>query len=73
MPKHDVIFKIPERTLGKADVMFIVKQDKKILGTLAVSNGSLVWYPTGTTYGCKMSWAKIDKLMKDNATRVEKR
>ena len=38
---HDVRFSIPERALGKADVEFIVKEDGAVLGTLAVSNGSI--------------------------------
>jgi hypothetical protein len=45
MAKHDVSFSIPERALGKADVQFVLKQDGSVLGTLAVSNGSIVWFP----------------------------
>jgi len=41
MAKHDVYFNIPQRALGKADVEFQVKQDGVVLGTLAVSNGSI--------------------------------
>jgi len=73
MAKHDVIFSIPQRALGKADVEFQVKQNGSVLGTLAVSSGSIVWFPKSTTYGLKMSWSKFDKLMQDEATRFEKR
>jgi len=73
MAKHDVFFNIPQRALGKADVEFQVKRDGSILGTLAISNGSIVWFPRGTTYGLKMGWAKFDKLMQDEASRFEKR
>ncbi|HEY0682597.1 MAG TPA: hypothetical protein VGD45_09710 [Steroidobacter sp.] len=73
MAKHLVSFSIPERELGRADVQFLVKQDETLLGTLAVSNGSLVWFPKGTTYGCKMGWSKFDSVMKEYATRFEKR
>jgi hypothetical protein len=73
MAIHDVSFSIPERALGKADVTFVVKQNGAVLGTLAVSNGSVVWFPKGTTYGCKMSWSKFDRTMQDEATRVEAR
>ncbi len=45
MATHDVSFSIPERSLGKADVEFVIKRDGAILGTLAVSNGSVVWFP----------------------------
>lgn len=73
MAKHDVSFTIPERSLGKADVSFSVKQDGSMLGTLAISNGSLVWFPKGTTNGCKMSWTRFDRLMQEEARRTEKR
>ena len=38
-----------------------------------VSNGSVVWFPKGTTYGLKVGWAKFDEIMKDKATKFEKR
>jgi len=73
MAKHDVDFSIPDRPLGRADVEFVVKRDKKIQGTLRISNGSLVWFPKGTSYGLKMGWIKFDKMMQESATRCEKR
>ena len=73
MAKHDVSFSIPQRALGKADVKFLVKRDGAVHGTLEVSNGSLVWFPKGTSYGLKVGWAKFDEIMKKNATRFEKR
>lgn len=73
MAKHDVSFNIPQRALGKADVEFLVKRDGAVLGTLAVSNGSLVWFPKGTTYGLKVGWKKFNDIMQESATRFEKR
>jgi hypothetical protein len=73
MAKHDVFFNIPQRPLGKADVEFIIKSNDSILGTLAVSNGSIVWFPRGTTNGFKVSWSQFDDLMQSGATRFEKR
>ncbi|MCX5718229.1 MAG: hypothetical protein NTW44_08035 [Nitrospirae bacterium] len=74
MAKHDVLFNIPQRSLGKADVEFLIKRNGVVLlGTLAVSNGSLVWFPKKTSYGYKMGWDKFGKLMEDKAPRVEKR
>ena len=73
MAKHDVSFNVPPRPLGKADVSFQVKRDGAILGTLKISNGSVVWFAKGTTYGLKMGWTRFDEMMKDNARRVEKR
>lgn len=73
MAKHDVSFSIPERVLGKADVEFVVKRDGSVLGTLAISNGSVVWFPKGTTYGLKVGWKRFDEMMQAGARRVEKR
>jgi hypothetical protein len=73
MAKHDVTFDIPPRALGKADIKFQVKCDGSILGTLAISNGSLVWFPKNTTNGLKMGWHRFDEMMQENAGRLERR
>jgi hypothetical protein len=73
MATHQVHFSIPSRELGKADIEFKVWQDDKLLGTLAVSKGAVVWFPSGTTYGHKMTWSKFDALMKERGTGVESR
>lgn len=73
MARHDVSFEIPTRKLGKSDVTFQVKADGALIGTLTVSNGSVVWFPRGTSYGCKMGWKRFDKVMQERATRTEKR
>jgi hypothetical protein len=73
MAKHSVSFSIPKRALGKADVQFLVKRDGSTLGTLAVSNGSVVWFPKGTTYGLKTGWLTFDRMMRGSAARFEKR
>lgn len=73
MAIHDVSFSIPKRILGKSDVKFVVKQDGSVLGTLEISNGSIVWFPKKTSYGYKMGWGKFDREMQEAATRFEKR
>lgn len=73
MAKHEVTVEMPPRPLKRQDVSFLVKQDGVTLGTLKVSNGSIVWFAKGTTYGCKMGWSRFDKLMRETATRVEAR
>ena len=73
MAKHDVQFEVPARPLGRADASFVVKRDGAVLGTLTVSNGSVVWFPKGTSYGCKVGWKRFDELMREHATRPERR
>ena len=73
MAKHDVSFEVPRRPLGRADVQFSIKADGVVLGTLTVSNGSVVWFPKGTSNGYKVGWKKFDQLMQDHASRTERR
>ena len=73
MAKHDVSFNIPQRSLGKTDIEFIVRVDGEAFGKLAVSNGSLVWFPRLSRKGRKMSWKRFDELMQENTGRRERR
>ncbi len=66
-------FQFHNAPLGRADVEFLIKRDGKVHGTLAISNGSVVWFPKGTSYGLKTGWAKFEKLMLKNAVRFERR
>ena len=58
---HTVKFTIPERDLGNVDAEFSVTHGKSKLGTLKVS---VVWVPTGFTYGHKITWKDFDAFMK---------
>jgi hypothetical protein len=73
MARHDVTVDMPPRPLKRQDVLFNVKRDGSTYGTLKVSNGSVVWFPSGTTFGYKMGWGKFDEMMRANATREERR
>lgn len=73
MAKHDVSFNVPQRSLGKADINFFVKRDGAFFGKLAISNGSIVWFPKGSRQGLKMSWYRFDEMMRENAWRRERR
>lgn len=67
MAQHKVVFSVPERELGKADLEFKVKRDGFMLGTLKVSNGSIVWVPKDYKYGFKIGWKEFDEFMKQYA------
>jgi hypothetical protein len=70
---HRVIFKVPYSELGRSDVVFVVAKDGEKFGTLAVSKGSLVWFPRNTTFGRKVGWEDFDRFMEERPTRREKR
>jgi adenylate cyclase class IV len=71
--KHDVGFEMPQRALERSDVIFRVREDGELLGTLTVSKGSVVWFPKKSHYGHKVGWSKFDALMREHVTRFEKR
>ncbi len=73
MAKHGVRFTLPERELGRADATFKVQQDGSVLGTLHVSNGSLVWFPHKNSYGHKLTWSQFHDLALDHGKKSEKR
>ena len=73
MAKHDVAIHIPQRPLGKADVEFVVRSGGSVFGKLAISNGSIVWFPKGRTIGVEIGWQRFDKVMQENAIKFERR
>ena len=73
MASHNVLFNMPTRSLGKTDVEFEVRRDGEYFGKLAISRGSLVWFPKGSTMGRKMGWKKFDEVMKEHAGMRERR
>ena len=73
MAQHTVTLEVPKRQISRADVKFQVKADEKLLGTLTVSKGAVVWFPHKTKYGYKMGWKKFDEIMQSEAMRFETR
>ena len=69
---HNVMFNIPYRNLGKADVEFEVSKDGERFGKLKVSKGTLVWFPKNHTRGHKVGWTNFDRFMKEQR-RSERR
>jgi hypothetical protein len=62
---HDVRFTVTERDLENSPVVFRIKRDGKVVGTLEISKGGLTWYSRKKQYGPNLSWAAFDKLMQD--------
>ena len=68
---HDVSFKIPERSLGRADIEFNVKNSSGKIGTLKISKGSIVWVPVNAQRGRRINWVDFAKLMEEHASSFE--
>lgn len=73
MATHNVSFTLPERALGKADIVFEVKKDKKKLGELRVSNGSAVWFPKSAKQGYRMGWSEMSEFFVTKGQKTERR
>ena len=65
--------KMPPREIKRADATFTVERDGKKIGTLEISNGSIVWFTPYTKHGLKIGWKGFHQMMDKYATRVEKR
>ena len=72
MANHAVKFTVPERELGRADVVFGVKVDGEHLGRLKVSNGAVVWVPANGKYGYRISWSEFAAIMKERGKHEKK-
>jgi len=70
---HEVWFRSPSRQLGKADVKFDVWDNDSKLGTLTVSQGSVVWFGSKRGWGFKATWKELAKLLENNGSRWERR
>lgn len=69
MARHDVTFMVPERSLGKADLVFRVKGNGSRFGRLKVSMGAIVWMPKNGKVGYRVGWNAFDKVMQERGRK----
>jgi hypothetical protein len=67
---RDVTFNVPDRPLGHNDVIFTVRQSGRILGTLKVSKGALVWRPGRGKQSYKLAWSQFDTVVKEKGSKA---
>ena len=60
---HEVEMQAPSLALGKADVVFSVRNNGKTIGALHVSRGAVVWFPAKHANGYKLNWTKFAEIM----------
>ncbi len=65
MPTHDVYGTLPYALLGKQDAVFNIYQNKRKLGAINISKGSIEWYPKNAKQGYSFSWSEFDKMIKE--------
>ena len=67
---HKVTFNVPNRLLGKEDILFeIFDEDEGIkLGTLRVSKGGVDWRPRHGKVIYRARWGRFDDVMRRHIT-----
>jgi hypothetical protein len=70
MPRHIVqIRNVPSLKLGKSDMVFDITYAKKMIGSLCVSRGHLVWRPARYRKGYWLDWTDFGKMCKKYGKR----
>jgi hypothetical protein len=67
---HKVTFSVPERSLGREDIEFVVMRDGVRFGTLLVSKGAVEWRPTNKVYRQRLDWERFDQVMRESGRKV---
>ena len=57
-------------SLKNRDIEFVVRQDRKKVGTLFVSKGNIEWLPARKSARRRLRWARFDSLMQDHGKEV---
>jgi hypothetical protein len=72
MPVHQVTFNVPERPVGKSDIVFTVYENGEKHGELRISKGALDWIPGGTwsSKPFRLTWRRLDALAREHARRM---
>lgn len=66
---HKVMFALPDRELGKADIEFKVKKNGQMFGRLLVSKGAVVWRPRNKHRGRRLSWRRFEEIIGEHGRR----
>ncbi len=63
---YEVEFQAPTRKLGRADLVFKVRQDGDVLGTLKVSQGGVEWLKKNRHANThKFNWKKFAAMLEE--------
>ena len=63
---HRVVFNVPNRNLGKEDILFDVYDDEGKVGALRISKGGVDWRPAWSKLAYRARWGAFNKLMTEH-------
>jgi hypothetical protein len=66
---YEATIRVPDRPVGKKDIVFTVRKDRNILGRLKVSKGAVVWLPGNKSKGFLLKWDQFARLAEESGRR----
>jgi len=63
------IRRIPRLIIGNSDVIFDIKRDEEMLGSLQISKGHLVWRPANNQFGYWLNWVDFSSAAIEKGLR----
>jgi len=69
MAEHSIEMSLPPRALQNVDTKITVRSDRKKLGELHISKGTIEWKAAGTQIPVSLSWEDFASVM--NIVRSE--
>jgi hypothetical protein len=63
--KHRIELQLPINAIVNADARFLVYSDDEKLGELAVSRGTIDWWPARRRKAISITWERFARLMED--------
>jgi hypothetical protein len=72
MPAHQLAVILPANAVFSSDVDVVVNSGGQLLGTLAVSKGSIDWIPRGSQSRWRLGWERFDDVMQQQGRQVSK-
>jgi hypothetical protein len=65
MARHRTEAELPPQTIQNADLTFRVWSDDEVLGTLALSKGTIDWWPGKAKKPIRLGWEQFARMMED--------
>lgn len=69
---HKVTMRQPKEEILNRDIVFVVKKDRKKLGELHVSKGSIEWIPSNGRYKRYLRWSQFAEIMESRPSRARR-
>ncbi len=73
MPSYSTKLSLPDVPIVRSEAEFIISHDKKQIGRLRISVGSIDWFKGRARSGKTLTWREFSKLMEETSARTVKK